>query len=128
MKTCSKCSIPQPETNFSTTGRIGSNWKRKECNACRTIDSKCSRYKITKEQYFELMNEYNFKCGICYTSDSLCIDHDHITGRVRGILCRTCNLTLGRMNEDTKRLYKMISYLNKDTIRMEGQDILCLII
>ena len=42
-----------------------------------------------------------------------CIDHDHKTGFIRGILCRTCNLALGHAKDDIDVLYGLISYLKE---------------
>ena len=42
-----------------------------------------------------------------------CIDHDHKTGEIRGILCRTCNLALGHAKDDVDVLYGLISYLKE---------------
>lgn len=43
----------------------------------------------------------------------LMIDHDHITGAVRGMLCNSCNLTLGRSRESVIRLSGLITYLER---------------
>ena len=39
-------------------------------------------------------------------------DHNHTTGKVRALLCRSCNTSLGLLREDSKILYNMISYIN----------------
>jgi hypothetical protein len=41
------------------------------------------------------------------------VDHDHETGKVRGVLCYLCNLALGYVHDDVKVLQTMIDYLNK---------------
>ena len=46
----------------------------------------------------------------------LCIDHDHATGRIRGILCHRCNMVLGAIADDTKILVAMVRYLRKSLI------------
>jgi len=79
-------------------------------------------YGITAEQYYELLEKQNGLCGICgekFTDSKtknadtkLCIDHCHSTGRVRGLLCRKCNLAL-QVVENTLFVQKAISYLGK---------------
>ena len=51
------------------------------------------------------------KCMICGADDRLCIDHDHSTKAVRGILCLSCNLGLGSFKDDPEKLKMAIKYL-----------------
>lgn len=52
-------------------------------------------------------------CEVCgRRSTKMPIDHDHQTGRVRGLLCHNCNTALGLANESVEVLYGLISYLN----------------
>jgi len=44
---------------------------------------------------------------------SLCVDHNHATGAVRGLLCHNCNLALGHVDDNIDSLYGLIDYLNK---------------
>jgi hypothetical protein len=41
----------------------------------------------------------------------MAVDHNHRTGKVRGILCSPCNTTLGLMGEDPERMHLLIGYL-----------------
>lgn len=43
----------------------------------------------------------------------LSIDHDHITGKVRGLLCRACNHLIGNSLEDEEILFKAVEYIRK---------------
>jgi hypothetical protein len=52
-------------------------------------------------------------CEICGSFNKLCIDHDHKTGRVRGILCQGCNQAIGCVSESGDRLQKAIGYLQR---------------
>lgn len=66
-------------------------------------------------------------CAICGTHQSelinkLCIDHNHITGAVRGLLCSKCNSALGYVNEDIKILKSVIEYL-LDYTKREQQEL-----
>jgi hypothetical protein len=53
-------------------------------------------------------------CEICGATqeERLNVDHDHTTGRFRGLLCRDCNLGLGRFKDNSDLLRKAIDYLN----------------
>jgi hypothetical protein len=74
-------------------------------------------YGITPEQYDNLYREQNGICKICEHSDTggrrnyLCVDHDHETGKVRGLLCHDCNIGIGKLKDDPKLLQKAMLYL-----------------
>ena len=53
-------------------------------------------------------------CKICDDPDDLVIDHCHTTGRVRGILCRTCNGGLGFFKDNIKALAGAVLYLSNN--------------
>ena len=57
-------------------------------------------YGITKEEYEKMLEEHLNKCAICGKeakdcAKGLCVDHDHVTGKIRGLLCMRCNSSLG---------------------------------
>lgn len=64
-----------------------------------------------------LLDKQGGKCAICKTTDSWhgaggwCIDHDHATGLIRGVLCNKCNKILGQWKDSTEILQSAIAYL-----------------
>lgn len=72
-----------------------------------------SQYGITAEQYYELLTKQFGKCAICskIPKTKMHVDHNHETGKTRGILCGNCNRGLGIFKEDRHRLIKAIEYL-----------------
>lgn len=52
-------------------------------------------------------------CAICERTEQLVGDHDHATGKPRGILCRTCNLALGNMRDKPELLRAAAAYLER---------------
>lgn len=95
--------------------------RRKEYNKNHKREIKSYKlflsYGITLEQYEKMYNRQKGKCAICKTyRESLVVDHDHKTGKVRHLLCHKCNLALGYVNDDTKILKSMITYLDEHTI------------
>ena len=53
------------------------------------------------------------KCTLCPSTDTLVVDHCHASGRIRGVLCRKCNLVLGLMDDDPERLRAAAAYLER---------------
>lgn len=68
-------------------------------------------YGISIEEYEDLLDEYNHKCGVCLSPNKLCVDHDHANGRVRGILCSDCNMALGLLKDNPTSILKLYQYL-----------------
>jgi hypothetical protein len=74
---------------------------------------KCD-YGLTLEQYEEMWIAQGGKCAICgkdSPSRLLCVDHDHETGKVRGLLCVHCNHLLGNARDKIQVLASAIQYL-----------------
>jgi hypothetical protein len=74
------------------------------------------KYGISLKEYEFLLNNQNGMCAICgikkcKTGKSFSVDHDHNTGKVRGLLCIACNLKLGQFNNEF--LNNIIKYLEK---------------
>ena len=82
-------------------------------------------YGISLNEYNEMLEKQNNKCMTCGTTkpggrksgrgggaDVFVVDHCHDTGKVRGLLCYSCNRTLGLVGDNTQILHKMINYLS----------------
>lgn len=70
-----------------------------------------------------MLREQNYKCAICGQEISLFgssqkliahVDHDHKTGKVRGLLCKECNTGLGKFRDNIEYLLSAVSYLKKN--------------
>ena len=74
------------------------------------------KYSISPEDYNRLMKQQNNKCLICHRipDKKLFIDHNHKTGKVRGLLCQNCNLMIGNAGEDINILLSGIEYLRRN--------------
>lgn len=82
------------------------------------------QYGLTKEVYFDLLSLQNNSCAICKipfevttelnaTSKTRHIDHCHVTGKVRGILCIRCNTAIGKFKDDPTILRAAADYLER---------------
>lgn len=68
------------------------------------------RYELDIADYEEMLKSQNGRCKIC-SQLGKDVDHDHRTGKVRGLLCGNCNRALGLFREDIGLLIKAIRYL-----------------
>ena len=71
------------------------------------------RYGLTIEQYKAILAAQNGMCALCKEREAVDVDHDHKTGKVRSLLCRTCNLALGFFRDCPDRLRAAIAYLKE---------------
>lgn len=82
---------------------------------------RCKKWGISVSQYCALEQAQNNKCAICKQPQSgigkqrLCIDHNHTTGKVRGLLCDPCNKMLGHIKDSVETLSNALEYLKKDS-------------
>lgn len=70
------------------------------------------------KKWYKLFNFQHGCCAICGKHQAnlkctLCVDHNHTTGKVRGLLCNSCNAILGMAHDDIQILQKAIEYLNR---------------
>lgn len=116
-KKCRLCGIEKPLSEFYK--RSDSGHYRSECKDCIKTLSRFRQTGWTPEAYEKAFIEQDGKCAICgctlnssrYTQ--FAGDHDHKTGKLRGLLCTNCNTALGLMKDSPIRLMNAVDYLNK---------------
>lgn len=72
------------------------------------------QYGISAERYDLMLDAQGGGCAICGTAPRrrpLCVDHDHETGRIRGLLCTPCNTALGALGDNLQGVLKAVEYL-----------------
>jgi hypothetical protein len=80
-------------------------------------------YGMPPEKYDELCVAQEHCCSICGKESKLYVDHDHETGRIRGLICATCNLLLGYAQDDFSLLGRAALYLAERKYAMEPETI-----
>lgn len=121
MKACKKCGVAKPLEEFS--GRSGEA-RGEASGACRSPDAEV-RHHI--EQYDAMLEAQGGGCFICSRPPrediSLHVDHDHLTGKVRGILCFCCNNALADFQDDPSLLQKAASasYVSVNSAEVEEE-------
>jgi hypothetical protein len=109
-----------PEKHKATVAK----WRAKNPERVKKIlqNAKLKRYGITFEQYTKLSVTQNGVCAICRKPETwiqkgtlslLSVDHDHVTSKVRGLLCHSCNVGLGHFKDDALTLRAAASYLEE---------------
>jgi len=80
---------------------------------------RAKKYGITKSEYMKILASQDGRCAVCRVElvttgnrrDVAAVDHDHETGKVRGILCLLCNAALGLVRDDPETIKGLLRYL-----------------
>lgn len=128
-KRCPKCGTTKPVAGFNTH-KNRYDGLQVNCKACRQTPEARERqretnararangnhlkylYGIDKATYDEMMSAQDGLCARpgCHKA-AVCVDHDHSTGKVRGILCRTCNSGIGHLGDTLADVLAAADYL-----------------
>jgi len=139
-KLCTACKVAKPFEDFYETHKakqepdvINKKYLHSKCKPCdiartsiyhknnqakvkkmQLANHRLRRYGLNEEQYNAMILSQNNLCAICNNPShkTLHIDHDHVTGRVRGLLCSGCNTGIGFFKEDIATFHKAIEYLS----------------
>lgn len=89
--------------------------------AARKVSRKkqLKRYGLTEQAYQELLQAQGGVCKICAkppTKQALCVDHDHQTHQIRGLLCSSCNKGLGLLGDSLERINAAKAYLEAASV------------
>lgn len=115
-KYCNACEKFKPLSEFL----FSEGKPRSRCKVCflEKNNSRYRTYKLNEELFNKMLYNQNNQCAICHNEFKLnkktFIDHNHTTGKVRGLLCPKCNILLGNCNDDIEILKSAITYLIKD--------------
>jgi hypothetical protein len=140
MKMCTVCKVAKPFEEFYDGYKakkqrdvVNKKYPHSRCKDCdharvkvyhknnrakvtkqQLISHRRREYGLTEEEYNNMVLSQNNMCSICNkpSDRTLHIDHNHVTGRVRGLLCSNCNLGIGLLQEDLIILNRAIEYLS----------------
>lgn len=131
LKACSKCKLKKSRDHYHVDRSMSTGYSS-VCAECRREKRKLVsndakrrdynlqyKYGVTKEWFDEMLVYQDFGCAVCdkkftgeeYGHKAMVVDHSHDTGAPRGLLCRVCNLGLGKFRDSEELLQNAIKYL-----------------
>lgn len=119
-KVCPKCKLNHSLSNYHKCNL--SSGKKKYLSWCkdcyRENNRKRSRMNSLKfihglslEDFQRMSENQENLCLICKEFKPLCVDHDHKTGRIRGLICASCNKGLGHFRDNVEFMQRAIDYV-----------------
>ena len=113
-KRCSRCGETKAVGEFHTARRepSGRKWWCKVCvNEEARRKHTWRRYKVSRFDFERRVEAQGGRCAICQREGRLVVDHDHGTGKVRQLLCYSCNAAIGLFKDDPDLLVAATKYL-----------------
>lgn len=83
-------------------------------------------YDLSVDEYHSLLLRHSFRCGICRVKFGLPkairphVDHDHNTGKVRGLLCSNCNIAIGLLKDEVNVIRNAAAYVESGGYKCDG--------
>lgn len=122
-KKCSVCKATLPADHFYRNYARDDNldWSCKACN-------RLHKYNILPGDYWRMLESQGGVCAICKRDcarrgpQSLAVDHDHISGAVRGLLCEACNMGIGKFGDNPDFLRAAADYIAASLVRSSEED------
>jgi hypothetical protein len=133
VKVCSKCNLEKETIEFAKSGRReglfaslckpcsskkSSEWNKKNPEKRRAASRRNklkTQYGLTVEQFESMILSQNSRCLICDAARKLVVDHCHKTGKIRGLLCNSCNRGIGYLQDNWVLLNKASNYVIKNS-------------
>jgi hypothetical protein len=110
LRWCFRCRCWKHGHFFSVDAtRLGG--RSSTCKPCMSAASVASRYGTTARAVADMATRQEGCCAICGKARRLVVDHEHTSGRVRGLLCSRCNVGVGQFLDDVELLKSAIRYL-----------------
>lgn len=126
---CTRCKLEKPATlEFFPPHNKKRNGMDSWCRECRsTYRNEINRGRfrsVISDADLKTMKQTTHECVICGANEPLVVDHDHSTGRVRGMLCNHCNRGLGHFRDDPMLLEFARVYLLSSNNDVEADEYL----
>ena len=140
-KICTNCNTEKPKSEFKNRGGNQKHLLKSWCKTCHykhhkswvdsnpekvrtyrakdkwTLKKRTARHGISEEDFWSMYENQDGSCVICdkaIQAEDSAIDHNHQTGEVRGILCKSCNRGLGLLGDSVENLKRAVEYLKEN--------------
>lgn len=105
--------------NFFTSDRYKKNCRARKSPFSQKHRTLMAKYGISEEDYNFMLAFQNNACGICRTPQSelkraMSVDHCHKTGRIRGLLCSSCNTSIGLLKDSRELMHRASRWVMTD--------------
>lgn len=139
MKQCTKCNEVKPLSEFyRATASLDGYFS--QCKTCQHAYQRATRkprnpteqksahlkrtFNLTRDEYDAMRQAQTGLCASCGRPETrtnlrngdvldLAVDHDHVTGQVRALLCSSCNIALGLLQDDPERIEQLLRYIQR---------------
>ena len=139
MKQCTKCNEAKPLSEFYRATAYKDGYFS-QCKSCQHDYQRATRkprnpieqkrahlkrtFNLTRDEYDAMRQAQNGVCASCDRPETrtdlrngdaldLAVDHDHVTGQVRALLCNSCNIALGLLQDDPERIEQLLRYIQR---------------
>ncbi|MFH8444155.1 endonuclease VII domain-containing protein [Streptomyces sp. NPDC018026] len=113
-KRCPQCREVKPHSEWERNKSASDGWAS-YCRACRAQRLRASyfkrKYGLTEAERDQLIADQGGVCCICLAAPAAHVDHCHETGRVRGVLCFSCNAALGQFKDRPDAIRRAAAYV-----------------
>ncbi|WP_437076298.1 endonuclease VII domain-containing protein [Streptomyces sp. enrichment culture] len=113
-KLCRACGDVKPHSEWHRNGSASDGLVTR-CRACRAIQGRAGRlkrhYGLSEAERDRLIADQGGVCCICLAAPAAHVDHCHETGRVRGVLCFSCNAALGQFKDRPDAIRRAAAYV-----------------
>jgi hypothetical protein len=123
---CPDCGLEKPPEDFPRD-RARKSGRGRYCKVCHNARTRATikrlhgdtrhyhfrqRYGISAAEVDEMIEQQGGLCAICRKRTPTQVDHDHASGKVRGVLCLECNAAIGAFKDSVRIVYQAIAYLD----------------
>ena len=126
-KACKVCKEVKPINKFNAAckSKYGYPIYQPICKVCQNDQRRLRLYGVTAKGYKDMLIKQEYKCAICginhlewqastANGKQFCVDHNHKTGKVRGLLCGNCNRGIGCLQDNSKIVRLAYKHLTKN--------------